>query len=254
MEKSIMNGDILISGSDVMVLLFHGFTGTPSELEYVGREINRREGWSVFIPCLPGHCTSPYDLEKIRQDDWIKGAEKHFLELREQYRTVFVGGLSMGGLIALKLAMKYRSIPAIVTIASPMKLKNKFDDMLLKTFAMLDLEIPFHHRKNGRDIHFPPPTFQFVDYKWFPLSAAVELYKLILHVRFGLNQVSNPILVLHSLSDNTAHPESAKIIYGRVSSKIKEIFYFQDSYHVIPLDVDRECLTKKMIEFFSQFI
>ncbi len=248
-----MPDDIFIDGSDVMVLLIHGFTGTPAELEYVGMELNHRMGWSVSIPCLPGHCTSPYNMEKNTKEDWVKGAERHLLRLREKYKVVFVAGLSMGGLITLKLAMKYKSIPAIVTIATPMRLKSRIDNTFLKTLAITNAKVPFHHKKKERDIHFPPPGFQFEDYKWFPLPAAVELYKFILEVRLGLNQVANPIQIFHSLSDNTVHPESARIIYKRISSRIKEIFHFRDSYHVIPLDVDRECLVRKMANFLSRF-
>ncbi len=246
--------DRIIEGERASVILVHGFTGTPSEMEYVGSELNRREGWRVVIPCLPGHCTTPYDLEKIERSQWIRKVESVYIEEREKIEKVFIAGLSMGGLITLNLAMKYRSIPAIVTISIPMKLKNRVTDSFLKFLAVSGIKPPYHHEKKERDIHFPPPDLEFDDYRWMPLSAVVELYRLILETKLHLNYVTNPVQIFHSLKDNTAHPESAKIIYNRVSSKVKELVYFHDSYHVIPLDIDRECLIRKMINFFKRFL
>ena len=249
-----MAHDITIPGNKIAVILVHGFTGTPQEMEYVGMEINRRRDWSVFIPCLPGHCTSPYDLEKVSREAWVKKVDNLYKELSGKYERVFVAGLSMGGLITLKLAMKYRSVPAISVMATPMKLRDRKSDVLLKLFAVSNIKPPLHYKKKERDIKFPPPDFEFNDYRWMPFSSIVELYKLILEVRFNLNFVVSPIIIFHSIEDNTAHPESAEIIYRRVGSKVKELVYFHDSYHVLTLDVDRECLIRKMINFFDRFI
>ncbi len=249
-----MGFDIFKEGNDIAVILVHGFTGSPQEMEYVGEEMNRKKGWSVYIPCLPGHCTTPYDLEKVTKEMWVHRIESLYRELLGKYRKVFIAGLSMGGLITLKVAMKYRSIPAISVMAVPMKLKDKKSDYLLKALAIADIKPPIHYRKKGRDIKSPPPGIEFNDYRWMPMGAVVELYKLILDVRMSLNFVVPPILIFHSRADNTAHPDSARIIYERVGSRVKELVWFEDSYHVLTLDVDRECLTNKLIDFFDRFV
>ena len=246
--------DIIINGNNAAILLIHGFTGSPDEMEYIGKEINRRKGWKVVIPCLPGHCTKPEDMASVTNDDLLEKIIDEYKKLRTEFKTVFVAGLSMGGLLTLKFATKFRSVDGIVTISAPMYLKGAQNRAILDALNTLHIRTSLKYvKRKGRDIHFPPLNYSFHDYSWAPLVSVMELEKLINSVKTDIGMIISPIQIFHSKNDHTAPVKSAKIIFHRVSSKVKELILFEDSYHVITLDVDRECLVRKMINFLERF-
>ena len=94
----------LLEGSNrKAVLLIHGYTGTPSEMLPLGNYLNQL-GYTVLCRRLPGHGTSVGDLERTTAEDWYSAAKDACEGLLGRYEDVYVAGLSMGGLLAIKLA------------------------------------------------------------------------------------------------------------------------------------------------------
>ncbi len=91
----------LHAGSNVLVYLVHGVTGTPAEMFYVARELARKNRWDIYAPTLPGHCTRLKDLVKTNERDWSEHVQMQLSFARDQYEYVFVVGLSAGALLAL---------------------------------------------------------------------------------------------------------------------------------------------------------
>ena len=88
-------------GDDNAVLVLHGFTGCPQSLRYFGESLHDRFGFTVSGPRLPGHGTSPDDMETTGYLDWLGAAETALQELAGRKSKVFVAGLSMGGVLTL---------------------------------------------------------------------------------------------------------------------------------------------------------
>jgi carboxylesterase len=88
-------------GSNVLLYLIHGVTGTPVEMSYVARKLSRKNGWDVYATTLPGHCTRLRDLVRASEQDWRAHVQKQLVFVRERYEYVFVAGLSGGALLAL---------------------------------------------------------------------------------------------------------------------------------------------------------
>ncbi|WP_447983503.1 alpha/beta hydrolase [Nitrospira sp. Nam74] len=91
----------LHTGSDVLVYLIHGVTGAPIEMRYLAKGL-ARHGWDVYVTTLPGHCTSLRDLVRTTEVDWRAHVQAQLAYAGEQYRSVFVAGLSAGALLALE--------------------------------------------------------------------------------------------------------------------------------------------------------
>ena len=92
-----------LEGGPVGVLLVHGFTATPVEVRSLADRLHA-QGHTVAGPLLPGHGTKPEDLNRVRWQDWIDAAEEVYGRLAARSDRVFVGGTSMGAVIALYLA------------------------------------------------------------------------------------------------------------------------------------------------------
>lgn len=96
------------TGSNVLVYLIHGVTGTPAEMSYLARKLAKKNGWDVYVTTLPGHCTRLRDLVKTTERDWRAHVQKQLSFIRDRYEHLFVGGLSAGALLALDASLTVR--------------------------------------------------------------------------------------------------------------------------------------------------
>ena len=74
-DKSFRYGD----GADA-ILLIHGLTGTPVEIQTVGRGL-AKQGFSVYGVQLAGHCGSEAALIKTGWHDWYRSVEEAWREI-----------------------------------------------------------------------------------------------------------------------------------------------------------------------------
>nr|HML45876.1 alpha/beta fold hydrolase [Clostridia bacterium] len=93
----------LLEGGSNAVLLIHGFTGSPGHMRPLGDALHRA-GYTVQGMLLPGHGTTLSEMVQCNWRKWLDAATDALRALRERYRTVTLGGLSMGGLISLRVA------------------------------------------------------------------------------------------------------------------------------------------------------
>ena len=103
-------------GGDIGVLVVHGLTGSTQSMRYLGEGLHRRFDFTVVGPRLPGHGTSPDDMETTGYLDWMGEAEQALRDLAKRKSKVFVTGLSMGGTLTLNLAAR---CPDLVTAIAP---------------------------------------------------------------------------------------------------------------------------------------
>ena len=98
-------GEFFLPGSrQYGVLLIHGFTGAPPELRLLGDRLHDDGGLTVLGVRLTGHGSTVENLEQATCSDWIADVEEGYLRLARHCRYVLVCGLSLGALLAVRLA------------------------------------------------------------------------------------------------------------------------------------------------------
>ncbi len=105
-------------GGDVAVLLCHGFTSTPGSMAEWAAAL-ADDGRTVSVPRLPGHGTTWQEMNRTRWQDWYAAVENELLDLSATHGPVFVGGLSMGGALALRLAVHHPDAVAGLMLVNP---------------------------------------------------------------------------------------------------------------------------------------
>jgi len=105
---TIANHSETFRGGPVGFLLIHGLGGTPVELRLVGIGL-AKSGYTVHCPQLAGHCGSFEELRATGWKDWYATVQAAHAELLKTCKTVIVGGLSMGAILALHLAAENSS-------------------------------------------------------------------------------------------------------------------------------------------------
>ena len=97
------------------VLVIHGFAGGVYDEEKLINYLQLNKSFDVFSYTLPGH---EKNLSKVNYEDWMdKSIEQVEWLIQNNYKTIYVIGHSMGGVIASFLATKYKQIKKIVLAA-----------------------------------------------------------------------------------------------------------------------------------------
>ncbi len=107
----------------VGVVLLHGFTGTPREMQPLGEYLHAH-GVTVSVPLLPGHGGTLEQMNRSRWRDWVAGAEAAYVALKDQCARCFVAGFSMGALLALWIAEHDAGMVGLVLYSPPLKLAD----------------------------------------------------------------------------------------------------------------------------------
>lgn len=246
------------------ILLLHGLTGGPFELKLVAKDF-LKNGFDVHCPVLPGHCTTIDDLKKTRWEEWYNFSEKVFLELREKYDNLFVGGLCVGGMIALNIATKFK-VDGIFSW-SPTLFIDGWNISKFRFLLPIGLKTPLKHiysfkEKNPygiKNFSIRSKIKSMMDknegmYDEIPGITIKELLEFSSHLRKNAQKITSPILIIQSKYDDITSLKSAESIYFKVSSSYKELKILTNSYHMITLDNEREEVFEKTLSFLNKIL
>jgi carboxylesterase len=223
------------------VLLVHGFTGAPSEMRLAGEYLNNL-GYTVFAPRLPGHGTTPEEMAATGWPQWYGSVEDGYHLLTGLCAGVSAVGLSMGGLLTLKLASEY-CLHRLVVLSTPIYIANK----RLPLLPVYRLFTNFVTKKRKR---LPAAGQAYsINYDVTPLSSLASLLNLIKQMDTVLPRVTVPTLVIQSRTEHTVVPESASYIYNRLGSSEKKLVWLNKSGHVVTLDNERDYVFQVMSQF-----
>jgi carboxylesterase len=207
-----------------------------------------RAGIRYEMPILRGHCTRYQDLNGVRARDWYVDAERALIKLWNDVDRIVVVGLSMGGLVALELAMRHPEMLAgVVTVAASLK----FADPLAKLTGLLAPFVKYWPTPNA--FNDPSLKVNSRNYTKFPTKTFGRLYLYSQKIALRLREVHVPIRILQSKKDQIVAPESANIIYEQVSSPVREIVWYQRSGHEMMQDLEAEKVFADIMEFVRRF-
>jgi carboxylesterase len=235
----------------VGVVVTHGFTANPIGTRPLGQRL-AAEGYTVQVPCLPGHGTSVRDLARTRYGDWY-GAVEHVVEhLAGGCEQIVLIGHSMGGGISVDLASRRpEGIAGVVainpTIADPIQ-------PLAKLAPVLQYVLPYL----PRDLAGMPsddiakPGVEEGAYGMVSARAAQSLVSQYARIRSQLPDLKAPLLVAWSPQDHTVSPEGAVMLQEMAGSTDVTELRCARSYHVPQLDYDAEKLERAIVEFVAR--
>lgn len=235
------------AGAATGFLLCHGLTGSPASLRPWAERL-AAAGLTVDLPLLPGHGTTWQDLNTTRWPDWFGTVERAFLRLRGHCDDVFVGGLSMGGCLALRMAEVHGdAVSGLVLVNPAIASGNK----RLLALPALHRVVPSFAALSG-DI--AKPGEDEVAYNRTPLRALYSLTQLWKLVVADLPRVTQPVLVYRSDQDHLVDLKSIGLIRARVSSTDIAVVALRHSYHVATLDYDAETIFAGSLDFVRRLV
>ena len=219
--------------SDFGVLLIHGFKSSPFEMSFLADYLNERFNSTVIAPRLDSHGTDIRELNKSNWQDWVSSAEAAYSSLEAEVGSVIVIGMSMGGSIALRLAATRNPI-GVITMGTPYQLVLK-----TRLAAIIRHFVDVYYDHQGPDIADLEMKKSAVRYSGIPMNAVCELRAMLNDMKERYASISCPVALAHGRHDHVIPNSNMKRLQHEIGSSVKDIQYFENSYHILPLDRDR---------------
>ena len=220
------------------VLFIHGFTGGPFEVRPFVRFLKRKTDWEMSVPTLPGHGIM-LNLRNSSADSWLMEAEIAFKKLQKEVDRVIVVGFSMGGLIAMYLALRYKIDKLVLLSAAAKYISPR---ILIKDLGIM-LAKPITKR-------FPPNTFYHIyDYKLAhtPLRATFEFLRVVKIVKPYYHLIKIPVCIVQGGRDGIVPAGTAEHLLKKLGSKKKE-------YIKSPLGKHHICYSDDCDNWFNEVL
>jgi carboxylesterase len=258
----------LYEGNRTGVLLIHGLGGTPVEMKTVAKRLNNA-GHTVLCCQLAGHCGTEADLAATHWQDWYASAEAALKRLETRCDTVIVGGLSMGGLLAAKLAAAEPSRVNGTVILAPtlwydgwtmpwyavlLKLLRPYISLpFLKHWSFAEREPYGIKDERVRKIILQAMTSgdsTLAGVFGTPAHALRELWRLTDALKPELPKVHQPALVIQARDDDVASIRNAQYLQRHLGGLV-ETLILDDSYHLVTVDQQRHITNDRVVSFVN---
>lgn len=257
-----------LKGNRTGILLIHGLTGTPNEMRGIARSFHQA-GYSVYGVQLAGHCSDVESLVNTHWEDWFNSVCEAVTLLKQHVDELFVAGLSMGALLALKYASEYPvsgvisfsptfqydgwSVPLWSKVLAPIvlptisalnicrdKIFNEAEPYGIKNENLRARIVNAMNSGNSAEAGLPGN----------PWHSLYQLQRLSRNVRKNLYKITSPTLSFHAYEDDVAHRRNSQLVYDHVSG-YKQLIWLKNSYHMITIDNDRKQVIEESLEFIQ---
>lgn len=260
------HGSYKIPGGRTGVLLVHSLGGTPDELRYLAQSFGR-QGYTVNCPFIPG-MTGGTDISGISTyEDWYAGLEGTFNEMAETCDHIYIGGLSAGAMLALRLAAHHpERIRGIMLFAPTLWPNGWAIPWYFNLFRVVRERFTarlFHFRqrapygiKDERIRKFVIERFTAEDRPVEDLfgrggGLVYQFRRLVSDVKRKLGTIEKPALIMHPRYDDQSDLSNAFQLQRKLSGMVESVI-LDDCYHMITLDRQRHVVVERAVEFVDR--
>jgi carboxylesterase len=250
-------------------LLLHGLAGSPVEMHHLSRSL-RHAGFTVHVPAIPGYAfgTRPDPFDTGTWEQWVDYA-KHALDtLGQRHGRIYVAGLCIGAVLALRLAIERPERIGAMSLISTTLHHDGWATPWYRRLVRVAGHTPLRRRVKLHE-RFPyglknPRLRERVaramrtegssaaGAEFLPLSGMHQAYRLSGAVQRDIGQVTTPSLVLHAIDDDVASTRSAEFVARNIDTAEVRTVLYRESYHILTMDNDREAVADETIGFFRR--
>lgn len=231
------------STSKGIVIFIHGFMGSPRQFDKLAESIHRA-GFSAAAVLLPGHGSTTKAFSSGTMESWLNHAYaevERFLE----YDKIYLVGHSMGGLIAINMAIKYgKRIAGIFLIACPFKFST-----FSKQTLSVRLKQAFYSKNHPMKAAYL--TSSSVPLRpniiWHSTKPTSELKKLMRLTTDKLSDVHVPVTAIYSASDELISIDSLDILKAGLTQTTYQSLILSDSLHAYYPAHEQTVIEKQLI-------
>lgn len=219
------------------ILFIHGLSAKKEDNEYFIDKMKKSSNIDIYTFTLPGH--EEDKMTKVKYQDWIDASEKELNEILKTYKKVTIVAHSMGTIIAVHLASKYKQIEKLVLI-SPAFIFGSFKQNTKDLGRILKREVD---EELGTGFEGSLTKFFHI-----PKSVMIEYLKMASKNKVNISKVSCPTLILHGLEDNVIPVKSSEFVYQNLTCK-KDLVLIRNVRHQVFKSKKKDIITNYIYRF-----
>ena len=200
--------------------LIHGYTGSPTDFNGLSNYLHKTFNANVIIPRIIGHGTQVSDLDKLNYEDFLKDIEEKLKREIDKGNNIIIGGISLGGLLALDLASKYQ-VKGVLNVSTSYNFKFPVNIIryLIQIIPLKYTKKPDYNLK--KRIKLGAYTYPLTHLRGFKIVSQGKR-----KINKILKKITTPCLFIHYKKDNIINYKGDTIISNKISSKIKKCIVF----------------------------
>lgn len=222
------------------VILFHAYTGVPRDLSSLARSLGQA-GYGVYLPLFKGHGGSLDQLFAAGPQDWWQDALEAYDFVKGQgYDKIAAMGLSMGGILATKLATQ--GLPALAgTFCSPVTSRMAQLPGLMETF------LAYAKALHGGDL----APDQLAEIQAAASKQMKEVHEFSVQVAKDLDQVTGPFYIAQGGQDKLIDPEASIDLKEGLVNATVDFHWWDQGGHIITIGSTRQAFQESVLNFLN---
>jgi carboxylesterase len=265
-SQAPQDASFVYPGGDAAVMLIHGLTGTPTEMRTIAKLI-AKGGFTVYGIQLAGHCGSEEDLLQTDWQDWYASVEAAFEKISKAHKVVYVGGLSMGAVLAIHLAAQHpQQVQGLALYSATLEFDGWAVPWLSFLFPwFMNTSICEHYRfveTFPYGIKDERLRTRILNKMMRGDSAAAgtlgmtgrslrELRRLVKIVKGEMAAVRTPALIVQAVDDDITSPRRNGDYLRRHLAGPVSVLSLDDSYHIVTIDRQHSLVAAETTRFFK---
>lgn len=245
-----------------ITILLPGLNGGGMELGQLPSFL-KSNGFEAVIPEINGYL---YGTTADSFEHWIGQVHNAIDNLKSQYKTINLAGISMGATLALAVASQRVDVSSIALLSPVLR----YDGWSVPWYRfLLDIAYGLGIRNWSYSEREPfgiknPDLRRRVREKFkahelsevgAPLITAKHLHEakgLMSYVRENLDLITSRLLIIQSVEDDTCTTWSAEQILDKSKSDLRRTIWLGNSFHIVTIDNEREIVLNEVLRFFAR--
>ncbi|MHA3065682.1 alpha/beta hydrolase [Lacticaseibacillus saniviri] len=228
------------SGTKAGVVLLHAYTGSPNDMNKIAHRL-QEAGYAVSAPLFAGHGTdNPLDiLQQGNPELWWQQTQAAIADMKQTYEQVFVFGLSLGGIFAMRALTEDHTLAGGGVFSSPIfSGKDNLLPGFLRYAAYID-------RLAGRD----DQSNRIKALLPAQLDAIKQVATLVAQ---HLPAITQPVFIAQAGADELIDANQAYTLKAALPQVPVDFHWYANARHVITVNAAHHELTKDVLNYLKQ--
>lgn len=235
------------------IVLIHSYLAVPEEVRALGKELQKRGFW-VYCVRLPGHGTSAFDLAGRHHREWFEAVESGYVLLRNVCRRVAIGGVAVGGSLALALAARNPEVAGVVAVCPPYGLRSYASSFMPVRDVLDRLLLRLKRGEEGSEFLPFSHGNPHINYSRNPVHGVKEVGELLDSLEDLYKDVTQPTLILQGNRNPVVDPKSSRQVYDALGTEKKEFCLLNYDRHVLVYGEGAGTVRRKIVNFFRDLV
>lgn len=253
----IYQKNYFIENPKATIIIVHGIAEHSGRYEHVAKFLNDNQ-YDVITYDQLGHGKSSGKRGKIKSfHEHIDSLHKVVLhEKQRKQNKIFLLGHSMGGAVVNIYQVKYGQIDGIVSVAAATHTPNDmkiFKYIGFKYLSFISVSSDIFKNNLAKDPNvYLESTKDPLRLKRLYLSLLGEMFiKGVKYLHKNIDKYNAPVLFLHGKDDKIVSPEFSELMFNKIYSKDKEITLYDNGYHELLNDYNKNLVMQDIIKWLD---